>query len=189
MTAANSQRFNLPEHPSPPVRPDARFGPLEEGQGEDSTPLLEISDLRIHFDTQGGRVHALNGVDLTVNRGEIVGLVGETGSGKSVTARASMRLLDRNGYTDGGRILFEGRDLLLLSDRAMRDVRGKEIAMVFQDARNSLNPVFSVGHQLGRIASVHNGMGRRRRRPQLSARLQAWVSPTPSAGTGNIRTS
>jgi peptide/nickel transport system ATP-binding protein len=119
------------------------------------TALLTISDLRLHFDTQGGRVHALNGVDLVVNEGEVLGIVGETGSGKSVTARAILRLLDRNARVSRGAVVFRGRDLLALPEREMQAIRGRDIAMVFQDARNSLNPVFSVGHQLARVALVH----------------------------------
>jgi oligopeptide/dipeptide ABC transporter ATP-binding protein len=120
-------------------------------------PLLDIRGLRLHFDTYRGRVHALNGVDLSLQAGELTGLIGETGSGKSVTARAILRLLDANAVVTGGQILFEGRDLLGLGEHAMRRLRGKEICLVFQDARAALNPVFSVGHQLAKIARIHTG--------------------------------
>jgi len=118
-------------------------------------PLLQVHDLGLYFETYGGRVHALNGVDLTLRQGEIMGLVGETGSGKSVTARAILGLLASNAHVTSGTVMFAGEDLLKKSEREMRQVRGREISMVFQDARAALNPVFSVGHQLARVATFH----------------------------------
>jgi oligopeptide/dipeptide ABC transporter ATP-binding protein len=127
-------------------------------------PLLDIRDLHVAFDTPRGRVHALNGVDLALERGTITGLVGETGSGKSATARAVLRLLDANAVVTAGQILFAGRDLRAASERDLQSIRGGQIAMVFQDARNALNPVFTVGHQIGRVVRRHEGLAPRRAR-------------------------
>jgi oligopeptide/dipeptide ABC transporter ATP-binding protein len=127
-------------------------------------PLLDIRGLHVAFETARGRVHALNGVDLALPRGTITGLVGETGSGKSATARAVLRLLDANAVVTAGQILFAGRDLLAASERDLRSIRGGQIAMVFQDARSALNPVFSVGHQIERVMVVHEGLVPRRAR-------------------------
>ena len=118
-------------------------------------PLLEIRDLALHYQTQEGKVRALNGIDLTVRAGEIRGVVGETGSGKSVTARAILGILEDNASVTSGQILFSGMDLLQASQDRLQALRGKEITLVFQDARSALNPVFTVGHQLSRVAMFH----------------------------------
>ncbi len=114
-------------------------------------PLLSIRDLKTHFFTRRGAVKVLDGLSLDVQRGQIIGLVGETGSGKSVTGFSALRMVRRPGRIVGGEILFEGRDLLKLSDAEMRDVRGREIAMIFQDPRASLNPVLTVGQVLRQV--------------------------------------
>ena len=139
--------------------------------------LLTISNLHLQFFTQAGPVYALNGVDLSVNEGEVLGVVGETGSGKSVTARCILRLVDPNARLTGGSVEFKGRNLLHLAEREMRAIRGREIAMVFQDARNSLNPVFSVGHQLAQVALVHQRLnGGQARHAALSMLRQVGIS-------------
>jgi peptide/nickel transport system ATP-binding protein len=129
-------------------------------------PLLQVRDLRLHFDTLRGRVHALNGVDLAVDRSEIVGLVGETGSGKTVTARSLLGLLPPNAHVSGGQIIFDGTDLVAASDAHMQQLRGSQISMVFQDARGALNPLFPVGHQLAQVAMRHQKLSARAARAQ-----------------------
>src|SRR5690349_6345772 len=108
--------------------------------------LLEIRGLRVSFDTADGEARAVDGVSLDVNAGETVGLVGESGCGKSVTALSVLRLISPPGRIESGiRIMFEGRDLMQLSNEEIRRVRGNRIAMVFQEPMTALNPVFSVG--------------------------------------------
>jgi peptide/nickel transport system ATP-binding protein len=121
------------------------------------TPLLEIRDLSVAFDTDEGTVGAVDAIDLTVRRGEILGLVGESGSGKSVTALAVFRLIRPPGRIAGGSIRFDGRELLALPEEEMRRIRGAQIAMVFQSPRTALNPVLPVGRQIARLYRLHQG--------------------------------
>jgi oligopeptide/dipeptide ABC transporter ATP-binding protein len=123
-------------------------------------PLVEIENLAGFFKTYGGNLRALNGVTLAIEEHKITGLVGETGSGKSVTAMAILRLLPENFVLTSGTIRLHKADLLGLSDEEMRQMRGKRISMVFQDARAALNPVFSVGEQLERVAREHAGISK-----------------------------
>src|SRR4030095_12765910 len=110
-----------------------------------SAPLLDIRGLRTYFSTEAGVAKAVDGVDLTIYPGEVVGLVGESGSGKSVTALSALRLIpDPPGKIVAGEILFKGRNLLDLDYDAIRDVRGKDIGMIFQEPMTSLNPVFTI---------------------------------------------
>jgi oligopeptide/dipeptide ABC transporter ATP-binding protein len=125
------------------------------------TDLLAIEDLTVHFDTDEGVVEAVDGARLAVRAGEIVGLVGESGSGKSVTAMAVLRLLRPPARIVGGRIAFDGQDLLALPEEEMRRVRGAQISMVFQSPRTSLNPVLPVGAQIERLLVLHRGTPRR----------------------------
>jgi len=119
-------------------------------------PLLQIRGLRTHFFTESGVAKAVDGVDLDIRPGEVLGLVGESGSGKSVTALSILRLIpDPPGRIVGGEILFRGRDLLKLSWDEIRDVRGKDISMIFQEPMTSLNPVFKVGRQVMEIILEH----------------------------------
>lgn len=110
--------------------------------------ILDVRRLTIHFHTFEGRARVINGVDLTVGRGESVALVGETGCGKSMTARAILGLLPSNAEVVCGEIWFKGRNLLTLAEREWRTIRGNQIAMIFQDPSTALNPVFAVGEQL-----------------------------------------
>ncbi|MEU3343918.1 ABC transporter ATP-binding protein [Streptomyces sp. NPDC006700] len=124
--------------------------------------LLEVRDLYVEFRTRDGIVHAVNGVGYEVEEGETLAVLGESGSGKSVTAQAVMGILDvPPGRISGGRILFRGRDLLELKEEERRRIRGAEMAMIFQDALSALNPVLSVGDQLGEMFVVHRGMSRK----------------------------
>jgi len=119
-------------------------------------PILEIKDLRIEFDTFEGISHVLDGIHLTLGRGDTLGLVGETGCGKSITAKAILRLLPiPPARIASGEILFEGEDLLKKSEEEMKGIRGKQIAMVFQDPMTFLNPVFTIEEQLVDVILAH----------------------------------
>jgi ABC-type dipeptide/oligopeptide/nickel transport system ATPase component len=119
------------------------------------TPLLDVQHLTVTFSGAGSAVTAVDDVSLTINPGETLGLVGESGSGKSVTALAILRLLHPPGRVTGGRILFEGRDLLRLSESEMREVRGARISLIFQEPMTALNPVMRVGEQIAEALTVH----------------------------------
>jgi ABC-type dipeptide/oligopeptide/nickel transport system ATPase component len=121
-----------------------------------SPPTLEVQDLAVEFQTLGGVVHAVNGVAFQVNRGETVAIVGESGSGKSVTALAVMGLIDKPGRITGGNIRFEGRSLVSLPERDYRELRGNDLAMIFQDPLLSLNPAFRVGAQVAEAVRAHS---------------------------------
>ncbi|MGW7439642.1 ABC transporter ATP-binding protein [Streptomyces sp. NPDC054849] len=124
--------------------------------------LLEVRDLHVEFKTRDGVAKAVNGVDYSVDEGETLAVLGESGSGKSVTAQAVMGILDMPpGRIAGGEILFKGRDLLKLKEEERRKIRGADMAMIFQDALSSLNPVLSVGAQLGEMYEVHRGTSRK----------------------------
>ncbi|MFF4184825.1 ABC transporter ATP-binding protein [Streptomyces sp. NPDC001691] len=124
--------------------------------------LLEVRDLQVEFRTRDGVAKAVNGVDYAVGAGETLAVLGESGSGKSVTAQAVMGILDMPpGRITGGEILFKGQDLLKLKEDERRKVRGSGMAMIFQDALSSLNPVLSVGDQLSEMFTVHRGMSRK----------------------------
>jgi peptide/nickel transport system ATP-binding protein len=124
-------------------------------------PLLAIENLRTSFHTDAGVARAVDGVNLHVNAGETVGLVGESGCGKSVTALSILRLISPPGRIESGsRIMFDGRDLLQLSNEDIRKVRGNRIAMVFQEPMTALNPVFTVGDQIAEVARIHDGDSR-----------------------------
>ncbi|MFF8441372.1 ABC transporter ATP-binding protein [Streptomyces californicus] len=124
--------------------------------------LLEVRDLHVEFHTREGVAKAVNGVDYSVAEGETLAVLGESGSGKSVTAQAIMGILDMPpGKIAGGEILFKDQDLLKLKPEERRRIRGQEMAMIFQDALSSLNPVLTVGQQLGEMFVVHRGMSRK----------------------------
>ncbi len=114
----------------------------------ESQPLLTIRDLRVHFYTLRGTVYALEGVNLDVQKEETMGIVGETGCGKSITARAVLRLIDPPGKIVSGTVEFDGQELLNLHPKEMRRIRGKRISMIMQEPRMSLNPVIRVGNQV-----------------------------------------
>ena len=127
-----------------------------------SETLLEIRRLKTHFATDEGMVHAVDGVDLSIARGETLGVVGESGCGKSVTAMSVMKLLAMPpARIVAGQILWRGRDLVPLDADAMRSIRAREIAMVFQEPMTSLNPVYSIGEQIAEVLRLHEGLSRR----------------------------
>jgi peptide/nickel transport system ATP-binding protein len=127
-----------------------------------SDTLLQVRDLKTHFFTRAGIAKAVDGVGFHVDAGEALALVGESGCGKSVTAFSILRLIaDPPGRIVGGEILFEGRDLLALSDDEMRRIRGDRIAMIFQDPMTSLNPVFTIGDQIAEAYLTHRGGSRK----------------------------
>jgi len=122
--------------------------------------LLSVRDLQAGFDTDDGYVRAVDGVSFDVRRGDVLAIVGESGSGKSVTAMTILGLIP-TVKVQGGEILWRGRDLLGLSEEEMRKVRGNEIAMIFQDPLTALNPVHTVGRQIGEMARIHEGLGKK----------------------------
>jgi oligopeptide/dipeptide ABC transporter ATP-binding protein len=123
--------------------------------------LLRVENLRTWFQTEGGVVRAVDGVDLELEAGKTLGVVGESGSGKSVTALSVMGLIDRPGkIQEDSRILFAGRDLVQLSDKELESVRGNEISMIFQEPMTSLNPVYTVGEQIAEAMRVHRSVGK-----------------------------
>jgi peptide/nickel transport system ATP-binding protein/oligopeptide transport system ATP-binding protein len=128
------------------------------GQG----PILEVRDLHTHFETDRGTLRAVDGVDIAVQAGRTFGLVGESGCGKTVLSLSIIRLIPSPpGRIVGGQILFDGTDLLTLSEEKMRQVRGREISMIFQEPMSSLNPVFQVGEQVAEVLQLHKGLNRR----------------------------
>jgi oligopeptide transport system ATP-binding protein len=126
-----------------------------------SEPLLSVENLRVRFWTQRGTVHAVNGISFDIAAGETLGIVGESGCGKSVTSLALLGILPRAGRVAGGTARFEDRDLLQLSDKELRRIRGREIAMIFQDPMTSMNPVLTVGRQIREALETHFGMDRK----------------------------
>ncbi|WP_405019079.1 ABC transporter ATP-binding protein [Kitasatospora sp. NBC_00070] len=139
---------------------------IEKAQATDrlvpGTPLLEVRDLHVEFKTKDGIAKAVNGVNYSVGAGETLAVLGESGSGKSVTAQTIMGILDMPpGRITSGEILFRGQDMLKMSNEERRKLRGRKIAMIFQDALSSLNPVLSVGYQLGEMFRVHEGASRK----------------------------
>ncbi|WP_252502148.1 ABC transporter ATP-binding protein [Sporosarcina sp. Marseille-Q4943] len=123
--------------------------------------LLEVRDLRTSFYTDDGEVKAVDGVSFTLPQGKTLGIVGESGSGKSITALSLLKLLANNGKIIGGQINFKGKDLLSFSDKQMRDIRGNAISMIFQEPMTSLNPVFTVGHQISESLMKHQDLSKK----------------------------
>src|SRR5438094_1822058 len=126
-----------------------------------SEPLLAVENLHVRFWTRRGTVHAVNGISFDIARGETLGIVGESGCGKSVTSLAILGLLARNGRVESGEARFAGSDLIRQNDRALRRIRGREISMIFQDPMTSLNPVLTIGRQIREALQTHFGMGRK----------------------------
>jgi oligopeptide transport system ATP-binding protein len=136
--------------------------PSPDAAAAGHAPLLEVEDLQVEFRTRDGVAKAVNGVSYSLDEGETLAVLGESGSGKSVTALAVMGILDSPpGFVTGGAVRFRGEDLLSLPEDERRAYRGRNIAMVFQDALSALNPVFPVGWQIGEMFRVHEGMSKK----------------------------
>src|SRR3984893_7779803 len=144
-------------------------------------PLLEVRDLRTQFTTREGVVKAVDGVSFELHSGETLGIVGESGCGKSVTALSIMRLVPRPGRVVGGEVLFEGRDLTKLTDAQMQEFRGESIAMIFQDPMTSLNPVFRVGWQVSEPLLLHRAVPQANALGEATAMLGRVGIPSPEA--------
>jgi peptide/nickel transport system ATP-binding protein len=143
--------------------------------------LLSVEHLTTVFDTARGPVPAVNDVSFEIRAGETLGLVGESGSGKSVTALSIMRLVHPPGRIAGGALRFKGRDLLALNERDMREVRGADISLIFQEPMTALNPVFTVGDQIGEALLVHNRATRRDAKGKAIGLLRAVGIPNPES--------
>ncbi len=143
------------------------------------SPVLEVKDLQTFFFTPIGVLRAVDGVSLTLEKGKTLGVVGESGCGKSVTALSIMRLISLPGRIVAGEVWYEGRDLLRLREREMRQIRGKEIAMVFQEPMTSLNPVLSLGAQIAEAIRLHQGGTRQEVRDRIITILRLVGIPEP----------
>src|SRR5213594_4158399 len=135
-------------------------------------PLLEVKDLKVSFRTEDGVVGAVDGVSFTVDQGEVLGIVGESGSGKSVTMMSVLRLINDPNMRVEGEVLYKGRDLMKLGKDQMQEVRGGEIAMIFQDPMTSLNPVYRIGEQICEGILVHQDVDKQSARKRSIELLQ-----------------
>lgn len=142
-------------------------------------PLLEVRDLKTYFFTDGGAVPAVDGVSLTLNRGKTIGIVGESGCGKTVMSLSIMRLIASPGRITGGQILFDGEDLATASDSEMCKIRGNEIAMIFQEPMSSLNPVHRAGAQVTEAVRLHQGLDRESARRKALEMFELVNIPEP----------
>ncbi len=147
--------------------------------------LLEVTDLRTYFFTRQGTVKAVDGVSLTVRRGEIRGVVGESGCGKSMTAMSILRLVDKPGRIVSGEVWFKGENLLTMSNREMIHIRGKQISVIFQEPKSSLNPVLRVGNQLLEVLRVHQDAGRSPQKSEAVNMLKEVGIPDPAQRIDN----
>ena len=144
-------------------------------------PLLQIENLEVRFPLRGGELTAIRDVSFAIDRGERLGIVGESGAGKSVAAFAILRLISRPGYIAGGQILFQGNDLARLSRDQLRHFRGNQITMIFQDPMMTLNPVLTIGTQMIECLQTHQGMDHRQARSVAIEKLRAVSIPSPEA--------
>ncbi|MCK9229460.1 MAG: ABC transporter ATP-binding protein [Syntrophales bacterium] len=149
-------------------------------------PILEIEGLKTRFQTRQGTVKALDGVNLSLDRGETLGVVGESGSGKTVLALSIMRLVPQpQGTIVAGRILFKGKNLLDLSEKDMRNLRGKDLSMIFQEPMNSLNPVIRIGEQIAESVHLHRNISRSEAMDHALEMLKLVGMPSPEARLKN----
>jgi oligopeptide/dipeptide ABC transporter ATP-binding protein len=141
------------------------------------TALLEVEALETHFRTRAGVVRAVDGLSFALEPGRSLGIVGESGSGKTVTSLSIMRLLEKPGFIAGGRVLFRGRDMVGLSEREIRDIRGSQVCLVFQDPMTSLNPVYRVGDQVVEAMQAHGDFDRKTAMARVVALFQSLGIP------------
>jgi oligopeptide/dipeptide ABC transporter ATP-binding protein len=151
-----------------------------------SANLLEIRDLQVHFKTEEGVVPSVNGVTFSVSKGETLAVVGESGCGKSVTSLSIIGLVSSPGEVVGGQILFESRNLLELSKKELRKLRGNEISMIFQEPMTSLNPVFTIGNQIGEVIRLHQGLNKKKTREKSIEMLELVGIPRPEKVIDNF---
>lgn len=141
--------------------------------------ILEVNELRTSFFTEEQEVKAVDGVTFSLPRGKTVGIVGESGSGKSITSLSIMRLIDKPGKIVGGEILFNGENLLDKTEPKMRDIRGKDISMIFQEPMTSLNPTYTIGHQISESYKIHEGLRKKEARHRSIEMLKLVGIPSP----------
>ena len=141
--------------------------------------LLSVQDLEVRFDTYAGKVYAINSMTFDIRKGEMFGLVGESGCGKTITGMCIIRMLPRGGKITKGRILFDGHDVLVMNREELQGFRGRRIAMIFQDPARSLNPVFSVGNQIVRIIRKHMSVSREEAYQRSLKMFEAVALPDP----------
>ena len=152
----------------------------------DNNNLLDIQNLRTHFDVHGYVAKAVDNVSLTIGKGETLGLVGESGCGKSVTAHSIIKLIPQPpGRIVGGNVFFEGEDILEFSEARMRKIRGNRISMIFQEPMTSLNPVFPVGNQVGEVIRLHQKLSRKDTRNRVIEMFQLVGIPEPEKRLSN----
>ncbi len=157
----------------------AEATPATAGRPEQSDALLDVRGLRTSFRLREGTVRAVTGVDFSVRRGEILGLVGESGCGKTVTSLSILRLIAAPGSIEDGEVIFDGVNLLTLSEARMRAIRGARISMIFQQPSSSLNPVLNVGFQIGEVLEAHQNMKRKAARERALELMHMVGIPDP----------
>ncbi|WP_422485090.1 ABC transporter ATP-binding protein [Gudongella sp. DL1XJH-153] len=142
--------------------------------------ILEVNGLKTSFYTHGGEVQAVRGIDFKLKKGDVLGIVGESGSGKSVTARSIMRLIEHPGVIKEGSVIFDGVDITKFSDSKMSNIRGNEMAMIFQDPMTSLNPVFRIENQMVEVIQRHQKLSRKEAKKKAEEMLHLVGIPEPS---------
>ncbi len=163
---------------------EARPEQVVQSEQSEGRPLLTVQDLRTSFFTDEGEVPAVDGVSFSVSKGKTLGLVGESGCGKSVTSLSIMRLLNEPGRIVGGEVRLNGENLLAQPERRMRDLRGKALSMIFQEPMTSLNPVYTVGDQIAEALQIHEGMDRRAAMERAAEMIDRVGIPSPRKRVG-----
>src|SRR5438552_14748333 len=143
------------------------------------TPLLQVANLRTHFNTRAGAVKSVDGVSFHIAEGELLGLVGESGCGKSITALSVMRLISPPGKIAGGSIKFKGEEMTTATSDRMRQIRGNDIAMIFQDPMTSLNPVYTVGEQIAETLRLHRKLDKKKAWEESIKAMKEVSIPSP----------
>ncbi len=168
----------------------SKKSPLSEVNFDDSAPLLDVENLKVEFHTRDGIARAVNNVSFTLCEGETLGIIGESGCGKSVTAQAIMGILDTPpARVAGGQVRYRGVDLIQLDEKTRRHIRANKIAIIFQDALSSLNPVFTVGWQLGELFRQHSGASRAQAKSKAVELLELVGIPARQIASTTSRTS